>query len=163
MRARLVAVAGLFAAAAFLCLVLAGLLPTGRLSLLAAASLATAGARMAGGTGAAVGTWLAGSVLGLLFSPLRLVALVYFIFFGPYPLVKSAAERWGGWWEWALKLLHLNLALATSLGGLWLLGLPWPPPTWLGLGWLVAQPALVLYDHAFSGIIIYLEDRLRAV
>ena len=59
--------------------------------------------------------YLAVSLLSLLISPDRMAALLFIIFFGYYPILKSIIEtKWKRISEWVCKLLLFNIAVGAS-------------------------------------------------
>lgn len=93
MNTRKVAVAALMAALAATLLSIAGIIPTGSLGFSALAGLATAAALIECGWVPAILQFVSASVLGILIAANKDAAIVYVLFFGWYPLVKSLLER----------------------------------------------------------------------
>ncbi len=151
-----VAVAALFAAAAA---------PTGRVGFTAAAGLAVAGCVIEGGMGWGVGCWIGGSLLGLLLLPDKSAALLFAVFFGVYPLVKSLVERLKSrGLEWCLKFLFFN-GILTLCWLLWKWGFltedmldKWA----LWLVYLAGNIVFFVYDLGFSKLIMFYCMRVRS-
>jgi riboflavin transporter FmnP len=155
----------LLAAISFVLLTAASLLPSGRLALTAAAGIPVGVAVMRYDLRAGVLTWLISSLLCLIFLPQKAAAILYFMAFGSYPLVKSLCEhrprRVG---EWALKILFCNLILFLLV---WLapvaLGLAvgqTASPLWL-LVWIGVNAVFVVYDVALTRLFAFLYHRLK--
>ena len=148
----------LSAAAGTAILLLASVLPWGRLLLLFAAAVGVIFVRVSCSCAWALGCYAVTSLLGLILLPTKSPAILYAGFFGYYPLVKLFAERLGpNALRWAVKLAVFNLALAAFYGlaravftdviGSVLM------PIWLL--WITANGAFVLYDLALTQLILY--------
>jgi hypothetical protein len=93
-------------------LYIASVWPTGRLGLVAAASLFTAAAVVEMGLVPGVYVYVISSAIGMLILPNRSAPLLYILFFGYYPVIKSLIERIGHTaLQWVLKLLVFNATL----------------------------------------------------
>lgn len=151
------AFAAVLAAASVALLYLGSLLPTGRLALVAAASLLPAAAVLAGGAGLGWLVYCATALLALVLLPDRSCAVAYALVLGWYGPVKSRIERIGRLWlEWAVKLaLFCAVAavfyFAFSAMFASLVPLSRLPARWLLVPLLLA--AFVLYDVAFARLI----------
>ena len=88
-----VALGGVLAAGSLAVLWLACVVPSGQLGVTAVAGLFPVGAVLAAGRGAGLLCWAAASILGLLLLPDKGVALMYLVFLGLYPVVKSRLEQ----------------------------------------------------------------------
>ena len=161
----LVALGGVLAAGSLAVLWLACVVPSGQLGVTAAAGLFPVGAVLAAGRGAGLLCWAAASILGLLLLPDKGVALMYLVFLGLYPVVKSRLEQLKSRpAEWAGKLVFFNGALSLlwfAFQGLLLPNLP----EWLtGQVWMLygaGNLIFILYDVALSRLIGGLSARLR--
>lgn len=160
------ALAGLLAALSLICLYLAFLVPTGKLGVVALAGVFPAGAVVSAGLAAGFFCYAAAGILGLLLLPAKSAALLYLIFFGLWPMVKSLVERLPNrGLEWAAKLACCNIALAVLWFGLRSLFLPFLPAA-LGQTWMVfaaGNVGFVLYDLGFSGLIAFYVARVDKV
>lgn len=160
-----VALGGVLAAGSLAVLWLACVAPSGQLGVTAVAGLFPVGAVLSAGRGAGLMCWGAASVLGLLLLPDKGVALMYLLFFGLYPVVKSCLERQRGrGLEWAGKLAFFNAALSLlwfAFQGLFLPSLP----EWMSARiWVLYGAGNVIflaYDVALSRLIGGLAARLR--
>ncbi len=150
----------LSAAVGVVLLYLAALLPTGKIFMVCAASLAVVFLRMRFDWRWALGCFAVTGLLGLLLSPSKVPAILYVVFFGYYPLVKLPAERIASpIWRWAAKLGCFNLAMA-GLYAAFHSVLPaqqGPLAAFPALMLLCANAAFVIYDLALrQGILYYL-------
>ena len=151
------ALVGVLSAGSLALLWLAGIAPSGRLGLAAAAGLFPLAAVLAAGRGAGCLCWAAGSVLGLILLPDKGVA-----FFGIYPVVKSRLEQLSLWLAWVCKLGYFNAVLALFwflLRGLFLPSVP----AWLSASWMVfalGSAVFVLYDVGLTRLIFGLFPRI---
>lgn len=161
---RSVALGGVLAAGSLAILWLACVVPSGRLGLTAAAGLFPVAGVLAAGRAAGYLCWAAGGILGLILLPDKGVALLYLIFLGLYPVVKSRIESLGRLGlEWALKLVFFNAALTLFWFALRGLFLP-SPPQWLGENSLLlyggGNVVFVIYDVGLSRLIALFQARL---
>lgn len=161
------ALGGVLAAGSLVLLWLASLAPSGRVGLTAAAGLFPMAGVLAAGRAAGYLCWAAAGLLGLVILPDKGVALLYLVFLGLYPVVKSRIEslnRQG--LEWFLKLILFNAALSLFWFVLRELFLP-DPPQWLGenslLLYLAGNLIFVAYDLGLSRLAALLRARLRPV
>ena len=91
------------------------ILPTGRLGIIAVASLFVTAAVIEAGLSAGVFVYAGSGLLAALILPDKSSALLFGLFFGYYPLVKSLAERIGKIvLTWAVKLTVFNAAFAVG-------------------------------------------------
>ena len=161
MRAKPIALGGCLAAVSVLFLYLASVLPTGRLALLAAASLCVGLAVMELRLSGAALLYAAVSVLGLLLLPDKTIAAWYVVFFGNYPIVKQWIERIHNLLpEWVCKGICYTAYAGALYGAYHLLlgGIPaMPYALWIVV--LLGAAAFVLYDLAFSLLITELLRR----
>ena len=158
------ALVGVLAAGGLAMLWLACLVPSGYTGVTAAAGLFPVAAVLMAGRAAGYLCWAVIALLGLLLLPNKAVALLFAVFLGLYPVVKSRIEQIRGrFFEWGLKLLYFNAAFALIWLGLrGLLGLSLPE--WLsGRSWLLlpgANAVFVIYDVGLSKLIALLACRL---
>lgn len=160
------ALVGLLTGLSLICLYLAFLAPTGKLGVVALAGIFPAGAVVSAGLGAGFFSYAATGILGLLLIPSKSVALLYLIFFGLWPMVKSLLECMPSRvLEWVCKLAVCNLALAILWFGLKALFLPFLPAalsqTWMVFG--AGNLGFVLYDVGFSKLIAFYTTRVDRV
>ena len=159
-----IALGGMLGAGSLVILWLACIVPSGWLGLTAVAGLFPVTATLYAGRAAGYMCWAAGSLLGLVLLPNKGIPLLYLVFLGLYPVVKSRIEGLRrGAVEWLLKLIFFNVALILC----WFLfqGLLLPdPPQWLeeGIAIFFAGGNLVFicYDIGLSRLIGLLGHRL---
>lgn len=158
------ALGGVLAALSLLLLYLATLMPSGRMGMVAVAGLVPAAGVVSGGLAAGLLCYGAAGLLGLLLLPDKGCALLYLIFFGLYPIVKSAVERLRRLpLELLIKLAFFNLVLSILLFGFSALLFPFLPEFLHStlLIYLVGNVVFLLYDYGFSKLITYYASRIR--
>lgn len=152
-RARYVSVTALLVALSVVILYLASLFPTARIASAAIAGLLTAVAVIECGITSGIACFACTSILAAVLMPVKTVGLLYILFFGYYPVVKSLAERTKKRpVEWAVKIVVFNAAL-TAIYFLWILS--FMPDVDFGtltliLLYVAGNICFVLYDFAFS-------------
>jgi hypothetical protein len=110
---RIITLAALFTALSVVMLYLANLLPTVQLGFAAAASLFAVAAVIETGLVSAIFVFIGSAVIGTLLLPDKTALLVYVLFFGYYPVIKSIAERIRSLvLSWALKLAVFEAAFS---------------------------------------------------
>ena len=141
-------------------LLLTGVMPAGKLGLMAIASLPVCAALMMYGRAWAAGVFAVTAILGFLLFP-GTTAIGYALFFGYYPIAKSVFERVRGAWQpWALKLA----LFAAAFGAYWFLAralfsgadelLPWYAL------FLIGAVVFFVYDWCYSLIIRFYLDKI---
>ncbi len=154
-----------------MCLYGAAYLPTGRLVMLALASIFVAVCCEQYGVRYGILVYLGAAILSLLFIHKRMYVLIYILFAGLYPIVKLFIEKLRKLWaEWVLKILYFNGVLAVSYIGFKLFFMPYLSPAYLliavqymGLILLGLEVFFVIYDIALSYMIGYYHQFLRRV
>lgn len=92
---------------------ISAIMPTARIAFIAAAGLVSAAAVVEYGIGGGAFCFAGAAILGAIFVQDKGNVIIYLIFFGYYPIVKSLIERLGKLLpEWILKIILFNLALA---------------------------------------------------
>lgn len=159
-----VALGGVLAALSLLLLYLATMMPSGRIGMVAVAGLVPAAGVVSGGVAAGFLSYGAAGLLGLLLLPDKGCAVLYLIFFGLYPLVKSMIERLRKLpLELLLKLVFFNLVLAVLLFGFSAFLFPMLPEflhSTLPI-FVVGNIVFLIYDYGFSKLITYYASRIR--
>lgn len=159
------ALGGVLAAGSLAVLWMACLVPSGRMGLTAVAGLFPVAGVLAAGRAAGYLCWAAAGLLGLILLPDKGVAVLYLLFLGLYPVVKSRIEMLRRQLaEWCCKLAFFNVAL--TLFWFLLRGMLLPnPPDWLGengiIVYFLGNAAFVVYDIGLSKLIALLQRRLR--
>ncbi len=164
-RTRKLTVTALMLAVAVVLLYIAALLPSGRLAVSAAAGLGVAACVIEGGIPWGLACWVGASFLGILLAPDKSGAIVFALFFGIYPVMKSLLERLKRRpVEWIGKFAFFNLTLSLCLLA-WRLGLlqealldKWA--VWIL--YLAGNAAFLVYDIAFSRLIAFYIQRIAA-
>ena len=110
--ARTITLSAVMTALTVVFLFLANILPTGRLGIIAVASLFVTAAVIEAGISAGVFVFVGSGILAALILPEKTTALLFAVFFGYYPLIKSLAERLKKTvLTWAVKIAVFNAAL----------------------------------------------------
>ena len=157
------ALSALFSALTVIILYFASIWPTGQIGLVAAASMFAAAAVIETGLLSGVYVFVVSSALGMLVIPDRAAPLLYILFFGYYPVIKSLIERIG--WiavQWILKLLAFNAALTV----IWFLvrelvfdfgeGVPG-----MIIIYLAGNAVFTLFDYGFTKVIWFYIYRVK--
>lgn len=155
---------GILAALSLLFLYLSSLLPTGRWAVAAVAGLFPAAAVLTTGLWGGTACYAAAGLLGLLLVPDRLIALLYLLFFGAYPVVKSLLERIRPLWLGVLgKFAFFNGILTVFWLGFSSLFLPALPELFKARIWLLylaGNLVFGVYDLGLTKLISYYGERL---
>ncbi|MCL2392393.1 MAG: hypothetical protein FWC66_07280 [Oscillospiraceae bacterium] len=161
-KTRSLTLAALFTALTVVLLYIASLWPTGQLGLVAVASLLVAAAVIESGLSFGIFVFVASSALSLLLIPNRVAALLFIVFLGYYPVLKSLIEqRRGNLLQWALKLAVFNAALTIvwflmrhlligffgDLPGIWLV-------------YLGGNIVFLFFDYGFTKLIWFYINRI---
>lgn len=157
------ALVGVLAALSLAVLYLSAFLPTGRIGAVAVAGILPAGAVVSAGLGAGFLCYGATGLLGLILLPVKGNAVLYLLFFGLYPMVKSLIERLRRLpLELVLKLLFFNLVLSLFWFSLRVIFLPFLPKaldgSWSVYG--VGNLAFLIYDFGFTKLIAFYCQRI---
>jgi len=164
MKSKKIARVALLSAAALVILIVAGFAPTAQLALTAIAGIASAFAVIHIGIGGGFLCWAVVSALALILVPTKGCAVLYAIFFGLYPVLKSLIEKLDRMWlEWIIKLLCFNAVLTVcifALRALFFTGaekfLKFIPLLYAG-----GSIVFVIYDIGFSRLITFYYDRVK--
>ena len=131
-----------------------------RLSFAAIASLFAASALIEAGWGAAVFVYAGAGLLSGLLLPSKDGVLLYLLFFGYYPIVKSLVERLPKALSWAVKLLVFNGAftvLRLFFQGLFAPGLMAISPVPL---YRLMSAAFCVFDLGYSKLLHFYAQRI---
>lgn len=159
-----VALGGALAALSLLLLYLSAMMPSGRIGMVAVAGLVPAVGVISGGLATGFLSYGAAGLLGLLLLPDKGCALLYAVFFGLYPMVKSLIERLRKLpLELILKLAFFNVVLAILLFGFSKLLFPLLPEFLHStlLIFLAGNVVFLIYDYGVSKLITYYASRIR--
>ena len=155
-----ISLSALAAAGAFFLLAAAGLFPSGKLALCAAAGVFAALPAMRGGTRFGLLAWLAASVLSLLLLPDKFICLCFALFLGAYPAVKPRLDGLNRALSWAIKIAAVN---AAAFAVYFIAGLFFTPPDIplaLPLLFLLLNAVFVAYDFGLARLNFFIKKRL---
>jgi hypothetical protein len=158
-----IALNGILGALAVICLLLATVLPTNRLSFYALSSFFIAVSIIESGVRAGWIFYLASSLLALIIVPEKLGIIPYVIFFGLYGLVKYYIEKLDKIIiEYILKFVYFNISAGiavltiSSLFGIEMsVKLPW----WLLI--IALEIVFLIYDFVYTLFINYYREKLK--
>lgn len=158
-----IALNGILGALAVICLVLAAILPTNRLSLYALSSFFVAVSIIESGVKAGWIFYAATCLLALIVVPNKLGIIPYVIFFGMYGIVKYYIEKLNKIIvEYMLKLVFFNICVGIAaltviefFGFKLAVELPW----WLLI--IALQVIFFLYDIVYTLFINFYRGKLR--
>lgn len=156
-KTRRLTLSALFTAFCVISLYIASVWPTGQLGLTAFASLFVAAAIIESGLSFGLYVFIAGSALGMLLLPNKIAPLLYILFFGYYPIIKSLIERINGiLLQWTLKLLVFNAALTVIWVFLKELFFGFIDNTLsVALLYLGGNAVFALFDYGFSKVVLF--------
>lgn len=156
----------MLAALQLVLLYLGTVIPSWKLALTAMAGIINAAVLIECGVSSSILSFVAVSALGAIVLPQKSLALLYIVFFGYYPLLKSAAEHIPGRpLEWAVKLAVFNLAClicwaALRFGFITDFKLP---DIALVILWLGLNVVFVIYDIGLSKLIGLYIQRIHKI
>lgn len=154
--AKPVVYAAILGALSLICLYAGVLLPTGRWGIVALAGLMPAAAVISAGMLSGLICWLGVSVLAFLMIPDKLIALLFAVLFGLYPIVKCVIERLRKRGvEYLLKLIFFNLSFSVVFLAMKTAMLD-SLPVALSVVWvlyLAGNVVFLVYDYGFTKLI----------
>ena len=157
------ALVGVLAALSLVLLLLAAVSPSGRMGIVAVAGLVNAAAVISGGLHAGLLCWAVAGILGLILSPDKGNVLLYLVFFGLYPMVKSLIEQLRkAPLEWLCKLAFFNVVLTFCwfvLRDVLLAGLP-AVFEQLWVLYVGVNVVFLIYDYGFSKLVMFYAARI---
>ena len=140
--------------------------PSWKLALTAMAGVINAAVLIECGVGSSVICFAAVSVLSALILPQKSLAFLYIVFFGYYPLLKSAVERIRKrCLEWAAKLAVFNLACALCITALrfgFVSDISLPDIA-IAILWLGLNVVFVIYDIGLTQLIGLYIQRIHKI
>ena len=158
-----VALVGVLAALSLIALYLSAVSPTARMGIVAIAGLFPAGAVVSAGLKAGFFCYGAAGLLGLLLVPDKANALLYLLFFGLWPMLKSLLERIPVRpLEWLCKLAFFNVVLTFCwfvLRDVLLAGLP-AVFEQLWVLYVGGNVVFLIYDYGFSKLVMFYAARI---
>lgn len=162
---RIIALNGILGALTLICLFLATVLPTNRLSLYALSSFFISVVIVESGIKAGWLFYVSTALLALIILPEKLGLVPYIIFFGFYGILKYYIEKLDKLiLEYILKFIYFNLCIGTA----WLLirqffiaeitvRLPWFVVI------IVLEIIFLIYDFVYTLFVVYYRDKLKKV
>ena len=166
-RAIFITIPAILSALGVLVLYFSALVPSGRWALVAVAGLLPAAAVITVGLWGGAACYAVTGLLGLLLIPDRLNALLYLLFFGIYPGIKSLLERLRPIWLGFLgKLAFFNAVLtvfALAFSGLFLPALPSLLGDRMWLLYLAGNAVFLVYDFGFTKLVSFYGQRLEKI
>jgi hypothetical protein len=161
MKAKTIALNGILSALAVICLLLATVMPTGRISLYALSSFFIAVSIMESGIKAGWLFYAATSLAGFIIVPEKLALVPYAVFFGFYGIAKYYIEKIGRTIiELIIKYAYFNVCL----GAVFLFAREFVADPEVKLPWWILVVALeivfFLYDFVFTLFINYYKEKL---
>ena len=161
-RVKGIALGGILAAFAVICVFLASILPTSVLTLYAVSSLFISVIIIEFGTKAGWTFYLVSSILSAVLVP-RLEVVPFVVFFGIYGLIKFYTEKMQSRiLEYILKLVYFNICLLLGLFFLKeiiLVGVTISAPIYIVAGLL--ELVFVLYDYVYTLFIRFYASKLK--
>jgi len=160
-KTRVITLSALFSALSFISLYIASVWPTGRYGLVAFSSIFVAGAVCEAGIASGVYVFIICSALGMLLLPDKSAPVLYILFFGYYPVLKSLIERVRrAYLQWILKLLVFNAAFIALwlIAGTLVFGSGDYPPWIFPILATGLNLVFVLFDYGFSKVIRFYID-----
>lgn len=158
--------AAVLAALSLVILYLSVAVPTGRMGIIALAGLMPVAAVISGGVAAGTLCYAVTAVLAVILLPNKGNALLYVVFFGLYPLIKYAVERFQKLFlELGLKLIFFNLIfwiLWFGLRAVLFLVLPLDGKMPWVL-YLVCNGAFLVYDFGLTKLIAFYMIRIDRI
>jgi hypothetical protein len=156
---------GILGAIAVICLLLANILPTNRISLYALSSFFVSISVIENGIKAGWIFYAATCMLSFIVLPDKLGVIPYAIFFGLYGIVKFYIERLNRLvLEYILKFVYFNACVGiaiAALNGFFRYELSAALPIWLLV--IAAEVVFFIYDFVYTLFINYYRNKLRAI
>lgn len=164
LKARSIALNGILGALAVICLLLAAVLPTGRISMYSLSSFFIAVSIIEGGIGIGWIFYLVTGLLAFIVIPEKSVVILYVIFFGIYGIVKYYVEKINNIVvEYMLKFVYFNACVTIALfviKGIFQFDKFDKAPFWLVL--IIAEVVFFLYDFVYTLFINYYVSKIRS-
>ncbi|NLV35998.1 MAG: hypothetical protein GXY17_04905 [Clostridiaceae bacterium] len=163
LKTKKIALNGILGALCVMCLVLATVLPTNRISLYALSSFFVAVTIIESGVRASWIFYVGTSILGLIIMPNKLGIVPYALFFGAYGIAKYYIEKLDKIMiEYIIKLVYFNICLgiaALTIRELFGYSLPVKLPWWLVI--VILELVFMVYDFVYSLFINYYRRRIK--
>lgn len=160
---RKIALNGVLGALAVICVLLAAVLPTNKLSLYALSSFFAAVVITERGIRAGLLFYVATSLLSLIIVPEKIAVIPYSVFFGMYGIVKYYIEKLDKLvLEYILKFIYFNICMGIAgftVSRLFEVNLPAWLPWWALI--VLAEIVFFIYDFVYTLFIGYYRDKLK--
>ncbi len=164
-KSKRLALNGILGALAVICLLLANILPTNRISLYALSSFFISISIIENGIRAGWIFYAATCLLSFIVLPDKLGVVPYVIFFGLYGIVKFYIERLNRLvLEYIIKFVYFNVCVGiaiAALNGFFSYELSVALPIWLII--IAAEVVFFIYDYVYTLFINYYRNKLRAI
>jgi len=163
LKTKKIALNGILAALAVICLILASILPTNRISLYALSSFFVAVSIIESGVRTGWVFYVVTSLLALIVIPDKFGIIPYVVFFGMYGIVKYYIERINRVViEYVVKFIYFNISVVIAfftVKELFSINLSIRLSWWIiGIG---LEVIFFLYDFAYTLFINYYRSKLR--
>lgn len=161
--ARRTAICGILIGLSTLTQYLGIFVPSAQLAVTALAGLFPVVAVIAAGRGSGYLCWVGSSLLALILCPDKWLVLLYFTFFGLYPVVKSRLEfTKNAMVEWVLKFAYFNAILLVCV---WLMRAAFFSALWVRLQstvivFFLCNAVFLVYDIGLSRLIALYSARI---
>lgn len=163
LKTKKIALNGILGALALICLVLAAVLPTNRISLYALSSFFVTVSIIENGVKAGWVFYVCTSLLGLIIMPNKLGIIPYALFFGAYGIAKYYIEKLDKIMiEYIIKLVYFNICLgiaALTVSELFGYSMTVKLRWWLLV--IILQLVFLVYDFVYSLFINYYRRRIK--
>lgn len=163
LKTKRIALNGILGAFAVICLVLATILPTNRISLYALSSFFVAVSIIESGVRSGWIFYVATSMLAFILVPNKFGVIPYVIFFGIYGIVKFYIEKLDNVvLEYVIKFLFFNICVgiaALTVRQLFSVNLTIVLPWWVMI--IALEIVFFLFDFVYTLFIRYYEEKLR--
>lgn len=165
MSVKRITLSGVLIALGVLCIFLASILPSGRLSLYALSSFLGAVIIVEAGIKYGWLLYLLTVLLSLILIPVKTAIFPYLLFFGPYGVIKCHLEKiQNKYIAGVLKFIFFNCCLFGAYGlFFYKLNLESYFKTPLIVVFLVLQVVFGVFDFVFTGIIDYYKKKIRRI
>lgn len=158
-----IALSGILGALAVICLFLATVLPTSRLSLYALSSFFISIVVIEAGIKAGWLFYIATTLLSVILVPDKLEIIPYAVFFGVYGVIKCYIEKINKLiLEYLLKFAYFNLCMAVAvlfIRQVFMESIQIQLPWWAIIAAL--EVVFLIYDVVYTMFIAYYKDKLR--
>ncbi|NSW90651.1 MAG: hypothetical protein HPY74_08250 [Firmicutes bacterium] len=157
---------GILAAIAIMCLLLATIMPTSKLSFYVLSSFFVSIIIMEYGTGSGWVFYILTNLLAFIIIPNKIRIIPYSVFFGVYGIIKYYIEKIDKIvLEYILKIIYFNVCMTGAIvlfkeivaGGTGIVNIKFP--LWAGL--VLLEAIFVLYDYVYTLFIQYYKEKLR--